>query len=102
MKILIYTMPLTLFVAGCAGLSDKQIARFDAMSCSQLAVALDYERRGQKEAEESGFYNALTSLGSKGEARFNADIAMSDGDFDAGNHREARKYINQQQDRLGC
>ncbi|MEM7689710.1 MAG: hypothetical protein AAF291_11880 [Pseudomonadota bacterium] len=102
MKILICTMPLALLVTGCAGLSDKQISRFDAMSCSQLAVALDYEQRGQTEAEESGFYNALTSLGSRGEGRFNADVAMSDDDFDADNHREARKYINERQDRLGC
>lgn len=102
MKTIIYTMPLALLITGCATLNDKQIARFDAMSCSQLAVALDYEERGQKEAEESGFYNALTSLGSKGEARFNADVAMSDDDFDADNHREARKYINERQDRLGC
>ncbi|WP_432201549.1 hypothetical protein ACRAQ7_05115 [Erythrobacter sp. W53] len=102
MKTIIYTIPFALLVTGCAGLTDKQISRFDTMSCSQLAVALDYEERGQNEAEKSGFYNSLTSLGSKGDARFNADVAASDDDFDADNHRAARKYINERQDFLRC
>jgi len=102
MKKIICILPLALIVTGCAGLTDKQVARFDTMSCSQLAIALDYEKRGQEEAERSGFYNSLTSLGSKGEARFNADVAASDDDFDADNHRAARKYINQRQDDLQC
>ncbi len=102
MKTIIYTMPLALLITGCASLSDKQISRFDAMSCSQLAVALDYEERGQDEAEESALLNSLTSLTSKGDARLNADLASLDDDFDADNHREARKYINERQDRLGC
>ena len=102
MKKIICTVPLAFLVTGCAVLTDKQIARFDAMSCSQLAVALDYEKRGQDEAERSGFFNSLTSLGSKGEARFNADVAASDDDFDADNHRAAKKYIIERQDRLGC
>lgn len=103
MKTIIYTMPLAaLLVAGCGSLSEKQISRFDAMSCGQLAVALDYEERGEEEAEFSSALNSLDALSSKGNARLNADLDALTDDLDADDHRAASKYINERQDRLGC
>ncbi|MCK0128921.1 hypothetical protein [Erythrobacter sp. F6033] len=102
MKIILSALPMAALLTGCVSLSDKQISRFDRMSCSQLAVALDYEQRGQRDAETSGALNSLSGLLSKGEASDRAELDAFADDLDADEHRAAKDYIRDRQDYLDC
>lgn len=102
MKMIVSALPMAALVAGCVSLSDRQTSRFDAMSCSQLAVALDYERRGEREAETSGALNSVSSLLSKGAVSDNAALDALGDDLDADEHRAAKDYIRDRQAYLDC
>lgn len=102
MKMIFGVLPLAALLAGCASLSDKQISRFDNMSCGQLAVALDYETRGEREAETSGALNSVSSLLSKGAVADNAALDALGDDLDADEHRAAKDYIRDRQFYLDC
>lgn len=102
MKMIITALPLAALLAGCANLSDKQISRFDSMSCGQLAVALDYETRGERDAETSSALNSVSSLLAKGAVSDNAALDALGDDLDADEHRAAKDYIRDRQFYLDC
>jgi len=102
MKIILGALPLVALVSGCVSLSDRQMTRFDSMSCAQLTVAYDYEQEGERKAGNSAFWNSMTSLTSKGEASTNADLDSFSDQMDEDEHRVAKDYIRERQDRLGC
>lgn len=102
MKIILSALPVAALLSGCVSLSDRQVARFDSMSCGQLAVAFDYEQEGEREAGTSALLNSVTSLTSKGEVSTRADLDSFGDQLDEDEHRAAKDYIRQRQDFLGC
>ena len=102
MKKVIWALPGAVLLTGCVTLSDDQMSRFDRMSCSQLAVAYEYEDRAQRKAETSSAINAVTGLYSKGQARLNADLDSLSDDLDADENRAAKDYIRERERYLDC
>lgn len=102
MKTIFGALPAAVLLTGCVSLSDSQMARFDAMSCGQLAVAFEYEDDGAKKAGTSALLNSLESISSKGKARSRADLDALTDQFEEDEHREAKKYIRQRQEYLSC
>ena len=100
--IVISTLPMAALLAGCVGLSDRQMARFDSMSCAQLAVAFEYEQDGEEEAGTSALLNHLTELTSEGAASDRANLDAFGDQLDEDEHRAAKDYIRGRQDYLGC
>lgn len=101
-KILKIALPTVALLSGCVSLSDSQMARFDSMSCAQLDVAFDYEQDGERKAGTSAFFNSVTSLTTKGSESTNADLDSFSDQLEEDEHRAAKKYIQERQDRLGC
>lgn len=102
MKPILCALPMVALLAGCASLSDEKIARFDSISCAQLAVAFEYEDDGEREAGTSALLNSLTSLTSKGDLSTHADLDSLDDQLDEDEHRLAKDYIRDRQDYLAC
>lgn len=102
MKRIFIALPVAALLTGCVSLSDSQMARFDSMSCAQLAVALEYEIDGQNEAGTSALLNSLESLSSRGGGRTRADLDSLTDQLDEDEHRAAKDYIRDRQDYLRC
>lgn len=102
MKIILGALPMTALLAGCVSLSDKQTSRFDRMSCSQLAVAYEYEDKGQRKAETSSAINSVSGLLTKGKESDRAELDSFADDLDADEHRAAKDYIRQRERLLDC
>lgn len=102
MKTILTALPIAALLSGCASLSDRQMARFNSMSCAQLDVAFDYEKDGERKAGTRAFLNSVTSLTTKGRESTNADLDSFSDQLDEDEHRAAKNYIRERQDRLGC
>ncbi|AKH43919.1 alkylhydroperoxidase family enzyme [Altererythrobacter atlanticus] len=92
---------LALACTACAT-TRQQAAKFDGMSCDQLAVALQYEKQGRSEDRRSAALSAVESIFAKGDA---ADSASLDSDIhyiDADNHKKMMKEIRKRQQALHC
>lgn len=100
--IIISALPMAALLTGCVSLSDSQMARFDRMSCGQLAVAFEYEQEGEEEAGTSAFLNSVTELTSKGAVSDRAELDSFGDQLDEDGHRAAKDYIRERQDYLDC
>ena len=83
---------LVAFSAGCATVQQRT-ARFDHMSCAQLAVALDYESRAERQARRQGGIAGVASIFESGS---DEDALSLDSDFsflEADDHRTSVKAI---------
>lgn len=102
MKPILTALPMAMLLSGCVSLSDRQTAYFDSMSCTELAIALDYEKQGQREAETSSAINAVTGILTKGDLSTHAELDSFSDDLDADEHRLAKDYIRDRRDYLDC
>ena len=102
MKIILSALPIVAILSGCVSLSDRQMVRFDSMSCAQLDVAFDYEKEGERKAGTRAFFNSVTSLTTKGSQSTSADLDSFGDQLDEDEHRVAKDYIRQRQDHLDC
>jgi len=89
---------LVLASSGCATVEQRQM-RFASMSCSQLAVALDYEADGERDARRTGVATGIASIFESGS---DEDLLSIDSDiafFEADDHRTSVKAIRAEQER---
>ncbi len=70
--------------------------------CPELAIALEYEKQGERRSGGRALLNGLTELTSEGEAQTNASLASLDHQLEEDEHRLAKEYIFDRQDDLGC
>ena len=89
---------LVLMSSGCASVEQRQM-RFASMSCSQLAVALDYEKDAERAARRTGVATGIVSVFESGSEEALLSIDSDVAFFEADDHRISVRAIRAEQAR---
>ena len=100
-KILLCSISVAVFLSGCATIEERA-AKFDTMSCEQLAVALLYENEALDDASRRAFGSGLESLLTSGEESDAADLDYELNELEAEDREDLIYEIKIRQARKGC
>jgi len=98
LKSIVTTLCAIPLITACASVEQRAI-KFSSLSCDQLATALDYERKAEREARQTGVITGVASIFESGS---DEDLLSLDSDMsfiDADNRRTSMRAIQYEQQR---
>jgi|TARA_R100000049_G_C1957062_1_gene115521 hypothetical protein len=96
------TLTLTLgvlLVSGCCTTVEQRSPRFASQTCAQLATALDYEKRAERQARRAGVITGIASILETGNDDALLEIDSDMNFFDADERRLSVRAIKLEQSR---